>query len=170
MSRTEHPAAMPVDRLMADCDLRFTRRSGPGGQHRNKVETAVILTHRPTGTTAEASERRSQHENRAVALFRLRINLALEVRGEGMAGGSPSALWQSRCRGGRISVNPGHDDFPALLAEALDMTFEHAMDVKAAAGNLGCTPSQLTKFFHDEPRAFALVNRERAARGLHVLR
>ena len=50
-----HPAAHDLERLLADCDVRFTRRSGPGGQNRNKVETAVVLTHRPTGLVAEAT-------------------------------------------------------------------------------------------------------------------
>ena len=48
--RTIHPAALDPDVLAGECEFRATRRSGPGGQNRNKVETAVILTHRPTGT------------------------------------------------------------------------------------------------------------------------
>src|SRR5512136_1849191 len=76
-----HPAALDLASLAAECDFRTTRRSGPGGQNRNKVETAVILTHRPTGLSAEAAERRTQGENRKYALFRLRVKLALEVRG-----------------------------------------------------------------------------------------
>ena len=67
-----HPAAVPAVDLLKDCAVERTRRSGPGGQHRNKVETAIVLTHRPTGIQAEASERRSQPENLAVATFRLR--------------------------------------------------------------------------------------------------
>ena len=55
-----HPARLDPDALAAECDFRRTRRSGPGGRNRNKVETAVILTHRLTGVTAEASERRTQ--------------------------------------------------------------------------------------------------------------
>src|SRR3989442_8957319 len=75
-----HPAGLDPEALNAECEFRATRRSGPGGQNRNKVETAVILTHRPTGIRAEASERRTQGENRRAARFRLRIELALTVR------------------------------------------------------------------------------------------
>src|SRR5579884_1829603 len=108
-----HPAAIDPDALAAECDFRATRRSGPGGQNRNKVETAVVLTHRPTGLRAEASERRTQGENRRAALSRLRIELALAVRRPIERSAVPSALWRSRCRGGRMVINPEHEDFPA---------------------------------------------------------
>jgi hypothetical protein len=159
-----HPAHLGSDRLLRDCEIRFTRRSGPGGQNRNKVETAVVLTHRPSGTVAEANEKRSQGENREMALFRLRMALALEHR-EPLEGDSPSNLWQSRCRGGRISVNPRHPDAPALMAEALDTLSASAWDVKAASHRLGCSPSQLVKLLKIEPRALATLNREREERG-----
>ena len=63
----------PTDReaLERDSDLEFFIASGPGGQHRNKVETGVRLTHRPTGITVTATERRSQHANREAAFERL---------------------------------------------------------------------------------------------------
>ena len=163
-----HPAALDPDRLAAECEFRATRRSGPGGQNRNKVETAVILTRRPTGIVAEAAERRPQGENRRQALFRLRLKLALEIRTP--PGEAPSPLWSSRLRGGRIVVSPEHDDFPALLAEALDALAARHDDVKEAAAALGCSTSQLVKLLAAEPRALALVNGRRAARGLHALR
>ena len=159
--------------LSAECDFRSTRRSGPGGQNRNKVETAVILTHGPTGISAEASERRTQGENRQTALFRLRIRLALEIRRiagtRELSAYQPSELWQRRCRDGRIIVNPEHGDFPALLAEALDVLFESGHDQKQAAHALGCSPSQLIKLLKGEPRAFNLVNGQRLQAGLHSL-
>src|SRR5262249_34131870 len=65
-----HFAALDPEVLAAQCEFRTTRRSGPGGQNRNKVETAVILTHRKTGVSATASERRTQGENRRAALKR----------------------------------------------------------------------------------------------------
>ncbi len=173
MASSPHPAALPVDVLRKACETRRTRRSGPGGQHRNKVETAVIVTHSPSGVSAEANERRQQAENLAMALFRLRVNLALDVRtltGSEELPPCPSELWRSRCPRGRIAVNPAHDDFPALLAEALDVLDAYDHDPKPAAEFLGSSSSQLVKFLKLEPRAFALVNQRRAAAGLHGLK
>ena len=165
----DHPAAASPEQLWAECEVRRLRRSGPGGQHRNKVATAVSLRHRSTGACAEASERRSQAQNRSVALFRLRVNLALEVRRPRGSDHVPSMLWQSRCGGG-LKVNGMHDDFPALLAEALDVLAAFDADPKRSATKLGCTPSQLVRLLKLDPRALLLVNRWRSERKLHGLR
>lgn len=165
-----HPAALPLETLKAQCEEIRTRRSGPGGQNRNKVETAVVLKHVPTGLTAQASERRSQAENRKAALFRLRIHLALQVRTPVASGALRSELWQSRCRDGRLSVNPAHDDFPALLAEALDELAAADWDTAPAALRLNLTNSQLVRFLKLEPSALDLLNRERHVRQLRPLR
>lgn len=163
-----HPAALLPDLLLRDCDVTRTRRSGPGGQNRNKVETAVVLVHRPSGVRAEGSERRSQQQNLAAAVFRLRVQLALAVRSEHAA--APSDLWRGRTRGGRLSINPAHDDFPALLAEALDVIVMHDFDVPAAAAQLGVTATQLVKLLKDEPRALEQLNAARRERSLGPLR
>jgi protein subunit release factor B len=63
------------DSLERDCDLEFFIASGPGGQHRNKVETGVRLTHRPSGISVTATERRSQHANRETAYERMAARL-----------------------------------------------------------------------------------------------
>lgn len=165
-----HPARRDPAALLKECDVRRLRRSGPGGQHRNKVETAVALHHRPTGVDAEASERRSQAENQQVAMARLRMNLALAVRTPGDSNDVPSELWQSRCRNGRIQVSAEHNDFPAIVAEALDSIFRHDFELKDAALSLGCSGSQLVKLLKAEPRAMALVNDERVSRGKHRLK
>jgi protein subunit release factor B len=71
------PEQYATDResLERDSDLEFFIASGPGGQHRNKVETGVRLTHRPSGISVTATERRSQHANREVAFERMAARL-----------------------------------------------------------------------------------------------
>ncbi len=72
----------PTDRasLERDSDVEFFIASGPGGQHRNKVETGVRLVHRPSGITVTATERRSQAANREMAFERLARRLQEQQR------------------------------------------------------------------------------------------
>jgi hypothetical protein len=166
-----HPAALPEDELLKHCQLGKSRGSGPGGQHRNKVETQVTLTHEPTGIAAKAGERRSAEENRRVALRRLRLALAVEVRQPVPLGDARSELWRSRCSpDGRIGCNPDHADFPALLAEALDVIEACLLDPRKAAARLCCSPSQLIKLLKDHPPALEHLNKARQTRRLHPLR
>ena len=164
-----HPALCKIEQLRDECEVRFQRRSGPGGQHRNKVETAVILIHTPTGVKAEANERRSQAENLKVAMRRMRVNLALEFRSKTVPD-EPGELWRSRCSSGRIQISERHEDFGGVLAEAIDALHLHGWDVRAAANWLGCSSSQLIKLLKIETRALQLTNRKRAENGLHPLK
>lgn len=165
-----HPATLADDELLALCELGRGRTSGPGGQHRNKVETLVILTHRDTGVVGRAGERRSAEENKRVALRRLRLELATRVRVPVPAGEIRSELWLERCRNGRISCNPKHRDYPSLLAEALDAVAACGLDAKRAATRLDCTQSQLVKLVKEHPPAFATLNAARRERGMHEFR
>jgi ribosome-associated protein len=63
------------DALLAQCEVQAHRASGPGGQHRNKAETAVRLVHLPTGVTVEGKDERSRTQNLRIALKRLREKL-----------------------------------------------------------------------------------------------
>lgn len=55
----------------SDLEESFARSSGPGGQHVNKVSSAVTLRHRPSGVSVTAQDSRSQARNRVLALERL---------------------------------------------------------------------------------------------------
>lgn len=160
-----HPAELPIPELLKQCDVVRTKRSGPGGQHRNKVETAIVLTHRPSGLNAEASERRSQAENLEVAADRMRRTLAVGLRNDRPTDSSPSELWRSRLKGTRIEISSEHADYPALLAESLDLLAQSDWNVPELAPQLGTTLSQLVKFWKKEPAALLRVNTERAQRG-----
>ena len=64
-----------VDLNMADVDVDTFRASGAGGQHVNKTESAIRLTHRPTGIVVECQDERSQHKNKDRAIKILRSKL-----------------------------------------------------------------------------------------------
>jgi hypothetical protein len=165
-----HPAQLRLEELLSDCQQRNDRRGGPGGQHRNKVETAVIVTHVPSGITGEGSERRSQVDNRRNAIFRLRLALATQFRSPAeFLLDVPSPLWQSRSKGGRVHCSDSHDDFPALLAELLDQLAGCDFELAKTAKFFGTTNAQLLKILRVHPPALAAVNAARATQGLHRL-
>jgi hypothetical protein len=163
-----HPAALAPDVLRKQCTVAHTRGSGPGGQHRNKVSTAVVLTHEPTEVAASASETRSQSRNGEVALFRLRLRLALKLRAD-PAADAPSPRWLARRKDTRIAVNAKHADFPTLIAEALDAVWS-LRSVRGAATMFGVSSSQLVRLLAQEPGALKFANALRAAQGQPALR
>lgn len=171
-----HPASLPDDALLKHCSVTTGRVAGPGGQHRNKVETHVEIRHEATGLIGQAGERRSQIENKRVALKRLRLLLATAHREPVPRGEIGSPLWRSRLKpptergtGGRIACNPDHADYPTLLAEALDAIAAAGWDHSTAAVRLDVSPSQLIKLIKDHPPALAALNAERAKAGMRRL-
>ncbi|MCK5447793.1 MAG: peptide chain release factor-like protein [Gemmatimonadetes bacterium] len=68
--------------LLAECRVETFRAGGPGGQHQNKTESGVRLTHLPSRISVIARDSRSQHRNRQVAVDRLRAALEEATREE----------------------------------------------------------------------------------------
>jgi protein subunit release factor B len=58
--------------LLGECEVETFRSSGPGGQHVNKTESAVRIKHLPSGLVVTSREQRSQHQNKALCLQKLR--------------------------------------------------------------------------------------------------
>jgi len=64
------------DALLSECEVATFRSSGPGGQHVNKTESAVRLTHIPSGVVVTSQQERSQHRNKQICLRKLREKIA----------------------------------------------------------------------------------------------
>lgn len=163
-----HPCRLDEATLLSQCRLHFTRRGGPGGQHRNKVDSAVVITHLPTQIIAEANERRDQSQNRRVAVARLRRQLAWLVRSEVPSEVSP--LWRARCIENPGDVSPEHWDYPTLVAEAFDRIVECNWELSTAARLLDVTTSRLTKLLRADRQTLEWANRQRAAYNFPAIR
>lgn len=183
-----HPCQLDEATLSSQCRVQFTRRGGPGGQHRNKVDSAVVMIHQPTQIIAEANERRDQSQNRRVALGRLRRQLSWLVRGLSPAptaksGGQtaqagcepesvvgPSSLWQARCIARPADVSPEHWDYPTLVAEALDRVVASGWELSTAAQRLGVSSARLAKLFRADRQTLEWINRQRKLAGFPMIR
>jgi len=160
------------EELLAQCEVDRFRASGPGGQKRNKTDSAVRLRHRPTGLESVAVESRSQHENRAKALRRLRVTIALQVR-ETIAdreGYTPSEAIAGRMRGQRIEVATKNPAYPEVVAEVFDVIEAHGWRLSDAAPLLAISTAALGRFLEGDPVVFRAANERRAALGLGLLR
>lgn len=156
LSRDELLALSPED-LVRQCRVDTCRGTGPGGQKRNKTESAVRVTHVPSGISATDDTSRSQHLNRAQALRKLRLQLALQLR-------QVPASWSG--------VVPGlHSPaYARWVGVVFDTLAAHGFQVSPAAVFLGLSTSRLMHALGRDPVVWQALLQGRVASGLAPLR
>jgi peptide chain release factor 1 len=151
------PEAQDVDIVINEADLKIDtlRSSGAGGQHVNKTESAIRITHIPSGIEVKMQEDRSQHRNRAKAMAVLRTKLydaerqkrdaarAAERRGQVGSGDRSERIRTYNFPQGRVSdhrINLTLYKLPQVmegeaLPEIIDaLVTEHQAELLAAEG------------------------------------
>ncbi len=151
--------AMDDGALLAHCRVEVERGTGPGGQKRNRTESAVRLTIPGPDIQVVCDKTRSQHSNRLIALRELRIRLALLIRKpatEKLQWSKPPSMKNA--------------DYAKWLAVVLDALNAHGWRVGDCAKTLAISTNQLTKSITRDPRASREVNRCRQQNDLPPLR
>ena len=169
--------ALTDEQLLAQCDVDTYRASGPGGQKRNKTSSAVRLRHPPTGLIVIAEESRSQHENKAKALRRLRRALYLELRNPLPTNGLTSEVVAqlsdyapARDSDGRLHLSAKDPRFWPAAGVVLDLLSAVHARVAAAAQLLGISTGNLVDFLQTDPKLWQTANHLRVRFGQKALR
>jgi hypothetical protein len=176
-SRRDAWSSLTDAQLLAQCEVDTYRASGPGGQKRNKTSSAVRLRHPPSGLSVIAEESRSQHENRARALKRLRQALYLKLR-DAL---TPEELTPQQlaarpdfgpARDGEGRLHLGRKDPRFWLAVGVVLDVLNALDARVsdAAAALGLSTANLIAFLQSDAKVWEQANQLRARCGQKPLR
>jgi len=165
------------DDLLKDCRVDAYKSPGPGGQRKNKVETAIRLVHKPSGLSAQGQATRSQRQNKSLALRNLQMHIAcglrtpadpeqLEIPAEiseclqpigNSASGSAAKM--------RLTVSTGNRLFWAAAAFVLDVFEASGGKLADAARAIGVSTSNLASFLRRHRALLAAAQQIRKANG-----
>jgi hypothetical protein len=162
------------DALIAQCEVDRYRASGPGGQHRNKTESAVRLRHKLTGVSAIGEDSRSQSENKLHAVRRLRAAIALDVREPiRLDGYRPSPRLAALVAKGTAPLGAKTrltGEYWAAMGELIDLLVSGDLEIGTTAQRLGITTGALSKLILHDDQVARTVNDLRRAKGMRALR
>ncbi len=170
--------ALTDPQLLAQCEVDTYRASGPGGQKRNKTSSAVRLRHPPSGLIVIAEESRSQHENKAKALQRMRQALYLKLREPIAAGNAGSGVLSraspdygpARDGEGRLHLGRKDPRFWPAVGVVLDVLMAVEARAAKAAAALGTTTANLIDFLRTDEKVWQEANQLRQRFGHGLLR
>ena len=163
------------DALIGQCEVDRYRASGPGGQHRNKTESAVRLRHKLSGVSAIGEDSRSQAENKLHAVRRLRSAIALEVR-------EPVAIVEGWAPSPRLAAFVAAGTAPlgaktkltgaywTAIAELLDLLVAGGLEIGATAARLGISTGAMSKLLLHDDHVARVVNDLRRGKQMRPLR
>lgn len=151
--------------LLEQCEISTSRGSGPGGTRADATESAVRITHEPTGISVTASEERSQRTNRRVALRRLRRQYALQERHalDPDRVRVPEALREYVENG--LRINPKNPHYPFLVKLVLDVLRALNGRLSDTADVFGVSTNRLARFLTREGDLHAAANAIRRNHG-----
>lgn len=140
--------------LLAQCETDRFRGSGAGGQKRNKTSSSVRVRHAATGLSGQSGDSRSQPENRAIALRRLRERFAFELR-------EPIPL-EIYCAPRALAVLAGpvvkserfqrSTEYLLAVGHLLDLYLAVAGSTLETARRIGLTTGALRRWIDADPR------------------
>ena len=146
------------DALIKLCDIDFFKATGPGGQKKNKTESAVRLTLKNSAISTTASEDRQQSINRSRALQKMRLAIALEMRQEPQP-------WT-----GQWDMNTKNSSYSLFAACLTDHLHSHNWQVSEAAKSLNLSTGKLIKIIAKNETFWQFLNSARQKNGYKPLK
>lgn len=144
------------EEIMKDCSFEGFQASGPGGQKRNRKYSAVRLVHIPTNISATAVESRSQINNRNAAIKKLKIKLAMEVRG-------PEYIIEN------YMISLSNPLYPLLVAVLFDKLYQYNFAISDVARSVELSTAKVIKLIARDKNVRQKINELREIHGLKKL-
>lgn len=140
------------------CLIDFYKARGPGGQKKNKTESAVRLTLKNSSISATASEDRQQSVNKTRAIKRLKLQIAFELR-------QTPEKWL-----GQLDMNPSNKKYPLFCAVLFDHLEMQNWQVSTVSEIYNISTSKLIKIISKNDNVWQRINNERQKLGLKPLK